>query len=225
MASKTTENRKCYGQFCPMATALDVIGDRWTILLLRELLGGAARFNELQEGLPGIAKNLLADRLRRLERDGIVRRVRAHNAVLYALTERGAAARTAVEELAFWGATLEPIEPPRHPRSIRAIAMALQAWLARAGDALPDSRHVVELDIDGEHIQIVLDARPTATAGSSTDADARVRLTRSTMSEFLSGRPIDEERFVCVSGSEDARAALLRALGVRTSTPEVEHEA
>jgi len=95
-----------------MATALDVIGDRWTILILRELLGGAARFHELQEGLPGIAKNLLTDRLRRLEGDGIVRRVRSHNAVLYALTERGAAARAAVEALGFWGATLEPVVPP-----------------------------------------------------------------------------------------------------------------
>ena len=213
MASETTENRKCYGQFCPMATALDVIGDRWTILILRELLGGAARFCELQDGLPGIAKNLLTDRLRRLESDGIVRRVRSHNAVLYALTERGAAARTAVEELAFWGASLEPIEPPRHPRSIRAIAMALQALLARAGEALPDARHVIELEIDGEHIQIVLDARPTATAGSSTDADARVRVPRSTMSDFLLGRSFDQKHFVLASGDEAARTALLRALG------------
>jgi DNA-binding HxlR family transcriptional regulator len=213
MATKATENRKCYGQFCPMATALDVIGDRWTILLLRELLGGAARFSDLQEGLPGIAKNLLTERLRRLESDGIVRRVRSHNAVLYALTEQGAAARTAVEELAFWGATLEPIEAPRHPRSIRAIAMALQALLARAGDSLPDARRVVELEIDGEHIQIVLDARPTATAGSSTDADARIRVPRSTMSDFLLGQSLEEERFTLASGDEDARAAVLRALG------------
>ncbi len=225
MPSRPTENRKCYGQFCPMATALDFIGDRWTILIIRELLGGAARFYELQEGLPGIAKNLLADRLRRLERDGIVRRVRAHNAVLYALTERGAAARTAVEELAFWGASLEPIEPPRHPRSIRAIAMALQALLARAGDALPDARHVVELDIDGEHIQIVLDARPSATVGSSTDADARVLLPRSAMSEFLGGRRIDEKCLVLVSGSELARTALLRAFRITPGALEVEHEA
>ena len=95
MDVQDARNRKCYGQFCPMATALDIIGDRWTLLLLRELLGGAARFQDLYEGLPSIAKNLLTDRLRRLESDGIVRRVRSHNAVLYALTERGTAARTA----------------------------------------------------------------------------------------------------------------------------------
>ena len=213
MASRKPRNRKCYGQLCPMATALDVIGDRWTILILRELLGGAARFQDLQEGLPGIPKNLLTERLRRLEGDGVVRRVRSHHAVLYALTERGAAARTAVEELGFWGAALEPVVPPRHPRSVRAIAMALQAVLARAGEALPHARHVIELEVDGEHIQIVLDARPSVTAGPSTDADARIRVPRPTMSDFLLGRSFDKRRFVHVSGDKSARTALIRALG------------
>jgi DNA-binding HxlR family transcriptional regulator len=219
MVSREAQNRKCYGQFCPMATALDVIGDRWTILMIRELLGGAARFQELQEGLPGIAKNLLADRLRRLESDGIVRRVRSHGVVRYALTERGAAARTAVEELAFWGATLQSIAPPQHKRSIRAIAMALQAVLSRAGQALPDARHVIELEIDGEHIEILLDARPSATARPSTDADARMRVPRSTMSDFLLGLSFDEKRFALVSGNEAARAALIGALGAMSTQP------
>ena len=64
---------------CPLSTALDFVGDRWTILILRELLGGSARFQELRDGLPGIASNLLTERLRRLESDGIIRRVRAHS--------------------------------------------------------------------------------------------------------------------------------------------------
>ena len=219
MAPRRVQDRKCYGQFCPMATALDVIGDRWTILILRELLGGAARFHELQEGLPGIAKNLLTNRLRRLEGDGIVRRVRSHNAVLYALTERGAAVRPALEAIGFWGASLEPVVPPQHPRSIRAIAMALQAVLVRAGDALPDVRHVIELEIDGEHLQIVLDARPSASAGPSTDADARIRVPRATMSDFLLGRSFDKKRFVHISGNRASRTALIRALGTMATTP------
>jgi DNA-binding HxlR family transcriptional regulator len=218
MSSRTAENRKCYGQFCPMATALDVIGDRWTILIIRELLGGAARFQELQDGLQGIPKNLLADRLRRLESDGIVRRVRSHNSMLYALTETGAAARRAVEELGFWGAMIEPIAPPKHRRSIRAIAMALQAMLMRAGDALPDAPHVIELEIDGEHIQILLGPRPTATAGPCTDADACIRVPRQTMSDFLLGQSFDRKRFVLTSGDEAARAALIRALGAMATT-------
>ena len=213
MASEKALDRKCYEQLCPMATALDVIGDRWTILIIRELLGGAARFNELQEGLPGIAKNLLTERLRRLESDGVVRRVGSQNVMRYALTERGAAARTAVEELGFWGAMLEPLAPPRHKRSIRAIAMALQAVLSRAGDALPDARHVIELELDAQHIQIVLDRRPSATAGPATDADARIRVPRSAMSDFLLGQSFDKKAFVLVSGDKTARSALLRAFG------------
>ena len=66
MPPKTSQGRKSYLQFCPVARALDVVGDRWTLLMLRELLGGPARFNELQAGLPGIAKNLLTARLRQL---------------------------------------------------------------------------------------------------------------------------------------------------------------
>ena len=120
MSVLDAENRKCYGQFCPMATALDVIGDRWTILILRELLGGAARFQDLHEGLPGIAKNLLTDRLRRLEADGLVRRVRSHNAALYTLSERGAATRALLEELAFWGATLGSSDSLSRARKARS---------------------------------------------------------------------------------------------------------
>jgi len=197
-----------------MARALDVVGDRWTILILRELLGGAARFQDLHEGLPGIAKNLLTERLRRLESDGIVERVRSHGVTLYALTERGAAARTALEELAFWGAKLDPIAPPQHPRSIRAIAMALHALLAKAGDALPNEGQVVELKIDDEVMQIVLGARSSASVRPTTDADARVRVPRSAMADFLSGQSLDADRFVLVSGDENARTALLRSLGI-----------
>jgi len=133
--------------------------------------------------------------------------------MLYALTETGAEARHAVEDLGFWGAMLEPIAPPQHPRSIRAIAMALQAVLSRAGDALPDARQVIELEIDGEHIQIVLDTRPSATTGPCTDADACLRVPRETMSDFLLGRSFDTKRFVLTSGDKAARTALIGALG------------
>lgn len=211
MPSRAQE-RKCYEQACPMATALDIVGDRWTILILRELLGGPARFHELYDGLPGIARNLLTDRLRRLEGDAIVRRVSAHNATLYALTDLGATIRPALEELGLWGARLRRVAPARHGRSIRAIAMALQAILVRAGDALPVDPSVIELEVGGEHIEIHLGPRPTVTARPSTDADTRMRASRAAVSDFLSGRSFAESRFAYVSGDAAARAALLRAL-------------
>src|SRR5258708_35294085 len=69
---------RTYGQYCSVAKALDVVGDRWTLLIVRELLlQGPCRYTDLKSGLPGIATNLLADRLRELERAGLVRREEA----------------------------------------------------------------------------------------------------------------------------------------------------
>ncbi len=210
-------DRKSYYQVCPLATALDYIGDRWTILILRELLGGSARFSELRDGLPGIATNLLTERLQRLEADGLVRRIDAHNSVLYALTEQGAGIRTALEELGFWGARLGRLTPPQHERSIRAIAMALQSILVRARDALPVNRMVVELEVEGKYIEVILDRRPTATARLSTEPDARVRTTTAGMSAVLLGRAFDETTFQHLSGDQNATSHLIRAVNWNSS--------
>jgi DNA-binding HxlR family transcriptional regulator len=215
MDEKTDINpdRKSYNQVCPMATALDIIGDRWTILILRELLGGAARFHELRDGLPGIATNLLAARLRRLEADGVVRRIQAHNTVLYALTEQGATVRLTLEELGFWGARLQQrVAPAVHERSIRAIAMALQSILVRAGDALPAERLVLELDVNGEYLEAILDQRPTVTARLSTEPDARVRASTQGISAFLLGQAFDDSTFTHVSGNEAATKRFVATL-------------
>ncbi len=217
MASKNTQDRKSYGQLCPMATALDVIGDRWTPLILRELLGGPARFNELQQGLPGIAKNLLTSRLRRLEADGIIRRTTSHATTLYALTDQGATIRPVLEQLAFWGAKLTRPTPAEHNRSVRAIAMALQAILTRSAQATASEPLVIELEIDGEPVDMVLGPRPTATARPSTEPNARVQVAASTMAAFFGGASVDAELFILTAGDRAARTALLRTLGLKVS--------
>jgi DNA-binding HxlR family transcriptional regulator len=205
-------HRKCYGQACTITTALDVAGDRWTLLILRELLGGPARFQDLLDGLPGIAKNLLSSRLKRLEHDELVRRTDAQGASLYALTEVGAGIRPALEELGFWGVGLPRVAPAVHTRSIRAIAMAIQAILSRAGQALPAGRSVIELDVDGEHIEIVLGPEPTAIARLSTGANASISVSRPAMSEVLVGRSADPDDFQLVSGDASIPSTLLSAM-------------
>jgi DNA-binding HxlR family transcriptional regulator len=99
---------RSYGQYCALAKALDVVGDRWTLLIVRELmLRGACRYTDLRHGLPGIATNLLADRLRELEKAGIVRREDAPPPVattLFHLTPRGEQLAPVVEALGRWGA-------------------------------------------------------------------------------------------------------------------------
>lgn len=218
MANNTEAPRKCYGQACPVGTALDVAGDRWTFLLLRELLGGPARFQELFDGLPGIARNLLTSRLRRLELDGIVHRINAHGAALYALTPLGEAARPVVEQLGFWGAQLRPVAPVRHERSIRAIAMALQAILSRGRGLAEAAARTILLEVDGEHAEIILGAKPAATVRLTHSADAHISVPGDVVSAFLSGRGLDTAGFTLVSGEPEVRAALLEALGGRPAT-------
>src|SRR5260370_24464751 len=86
--------RRLYGELCPIALALEVVGERWALLVLRELFAGPKRFTDLAEGLPGVGTSVLSERLRQLENDGLVSRRRLGppaRAQVYALTARGAA--------------------------------------------------------------------------------------------------------------------------------------
>ena len=98
---------RSYGQYCSVAKALDVVGDRWTLLVIRELaLQGPCRYTDLRNGLPGIATNLLADRLHDLESAGLVRREEAAPPVattLFHLTEAGAQLEPVLDALGGWG--------------------------------------------------------------------------------------------------------------------------
>lgn len=93
---------KTYGQYCGLAKALDHIGDRWTLLIVRELLIGPRRYSQIRAALTGIATNLLADRLRSLHADGII--IRHDPDGTYELTEIGRGLEPVVHDLVRWGA-------------------------------------------------------------------------------------------------------------------------
>jgi DNA-binding HxlR family transcriptional regulator len=93
-----------YGQFCPVAKAMEVLDERWTLLVVRELLAGSTRFNELRRGVPKMSPALLAKRLRSLERGGVVRRYEVDGHPGYRLTQAGEELRPLVESLGIWGA-------------------------------------------------------------------------------------------------------------------------
>ncbi len=100
-------------QHCPVARSLDILGDRWTLLVIRDLGLGRTKFGEFLDSLEGISPNLLSDRLKRLEDAAIVTRVfysehppRAE----YQLTEKGEALRPVIEAIYAWGARWEPAE-------------------------------------------------------------------------------------------------------------------
>ncbi len=92
-----------YGQFCPVAKAMEVLDERWTLLVVRELLLGSTHFNELRRGVPRMSPALLTKRLRSLERAGVVRRTELDGRSAYHLTESGRELSTIVDALGAWG--------------------------------------------------------------------------------------------------------------------------
>jgi DNA-binding HxlR family transcriptional regulator len=133
---------RSYGQYCSVAKALDVIGDRWNLLIVRELLlRGRCRYTDLLHGLPGIATNLLVDRLRDLEQAGVVSREEAPPpiaATLFRLTPRGEELRGVLMELGRWGALL--MADPMGDGAFRShwLQVPVELFLSdRAPDAAP----------------------------------------------------------------------------------------
>lgn len=99
-------SRRSYDQYCAVARALDAVGERWSLLIVRELLGGPRRYTDLHADLPGVSTDILASRLKQLESEGLVLRRRLErpaNATVYELTERGTALRGVVTALGEWG--------------------------------------------------------------------------------------------------------------------------
>jgi DNA-binding HxlR family transcriptional regulator len=124
---------KTYDQYCPVAATLDVVGERWTLLIVRELLGGPLRYTDLQTALRGIPPNLLAERLRDLEAQGLVeKQVLPPPAArtVFALTEDGRALDRVVRDLARWG--LRRLEPPAATDRVHGDAAARAGLIAFA---------------------------------------------------------------------------------------------
>jgi DNA-binding HxlR family transcriptional regulator len=135
-----------YAQYCPVAKATEILGDRWTLLIMREMLGGASGFNELQRGLPGISRSVLTDRMRALERAEVIeRRTGPTGRTLdYGLTPAGRDLEPVVQALGEWGATWSVTDP----RPDELDPYLLVVWMARHVDRaqLPRDRIVVQFD-------------------------------------------------------------------------------
>ncbi|WP_145738354.1 winged helix-turn-helix transcriptional regulator [Saccharopolyspora dendranthemae] len=142
---------RSYGQFCALARSLDVVGERWTLLIVRELLPGPMRYTELKTSLNGIATNLLAERLRTMETNGIVERRLEGSGVAYALTRRGAELRAPMEALGRWGAPLLATGRGDDAFQPRWLTLALPALLRGASASLP-----VELGIETDGFLMAL---------------------------------------------------------------------
>jgi DNA-binding HxlR family transcriptional regulator len=159
--------RRTYGQYCALARAFDVVGERWTPLLLRELAVGPRRYADLLDGLPGVSPSLLSQRLRELEDEGVVRRSflppPAARAV-YELTGDGLELATALLPLARWG--LRRLGPRREDETFSLTWVLLFLREAADTDAARGVHDLYEFHVDDHVFHVVVDdGRIDAQAG------------------------------------------------------------
>lgn len=151
---------RSYEQYCGLAYALDIVGERWTLLIVRELMPGPRRFRDLIEGLPGISTNLLAGRLKSLEQQGIIcRRVLPPPAgsTVYELTPLGQALEKTLLELGKWGSRFVP------PSAENAVLLPVGSYALTLKTffrpELAEGVHeIYELRIDDEVLQVQIEA-------------------------------------------------------------------
>ncbi len=169
--------KRMYGQLCPIARSLDVLGERWTLLIVRELLLGPKRFKELLTLLPATGTNRLAERLQLLERSGVITRRAVPGATelrAYELTEYGERLRPLLVGLAAWGAEL-PLDSDVDPDTARADLLALYLTENDSPEAVAGLRETYEFHVGDEVFHVtVADGRahtrsgPTPTAADLT---------------------------------------------------------
>jgi DNA-binding HxlR family transcriptional regulator len=196
-----------YGQFCPLAKALDVLGERWTLLIVRELLSGPKRFTDLRKGLAGLATDLLAARLRDLQEAGVIIRRDVPPptpATVYELTERGIALKPAILELARWGRPLL-----RNPADDRLPDSALLLGLEAAfhPEAAVGLDETYDLEVDGERVTVLVhDGTVDVTSGGASEhVTVRIVTDRQGFMELARGQVGDRLR---IEGDADALARL-----------------
>jgi DNA-binding HxlR family transcriptional regulator len=201
---------KQYRQFCSVARALDVLGDRWAMLVVRELLLGPKRYTDLRDGLPGVGTNVLAVRLRELEEAGIITREklpRPAATTVYALTEDGMELRPVVDELARWGLRL--MDRPARDDSLRNGWLMYSVAVSTPAAALPE-RGEVQVNVDGEpHTLVVRGGRVGAHHGAAASPIAVIETSRRALFQLATGQvrcqELEQAERIAVDG--DTRAA------------------
>jgi DNA-binding HxlR family transcriptional regulator len=164
---------RSYGQFCGLARALDLVGERWAMLIVRDLLVGPKRFTDLRRGLPRIPTNILTTRLKELEQAGLVtRRVlpRPGGAVVYDLTEYGRDLEDVVLRLGRWGARSLGLPRPGEIITADSMVMALRAMFRPVAAAGVRARFELRLGDVVLHARVA-DGRLDAGTGPLHDAD------------------------------------------------------
>lgn len=180
--------RRSYDDGCGIARALDVVGERWALLVIRELLLGPKRFSDLRAGLPGVSANILADRLRELDESGVLVRRKLQppaGSWVYELTDRGRGLEQVILDLGSWG--LRSTSPPDGAEiGVDSVMLSLRS---RFAPEAAKGRHAeYELRL-GEYLFAVVvdDGRLNVARGSADHADAVIETTPHGLDSMVSG--------------------------------------
>jgi DNA-binding HxlR family transcriptional regulator len=205
--------RRSYDQYCPLARGLDVIGERWTVLIIRELLAGPRRYTDLHADLPGVSTDVLAARLKEMEQDGLITHHRLAPpaaAAVYELAPRGRDLLPALTALADWGAA--GLAQRRPTDALRAHWFAIPLMRQLADLAAPCTGIVsVQLDEGAFHV-LISDAGPGYAHGPAEHPDARLTLDAGTCLALLQDPAALREMMKTGQVSIDGDSSLARAL-------------
>jgi DNA-binding HxlR family transcriptional regulator len=205
---------RTYGDGCGMAHALDLVGERWALLVVRELLLGPKRFTDLRAGLPNASPNVLSQRLRELEQATIVRRRKLPppaGSSVYELTEWGRELEAVLQRLGLW-AMQSPSFPHGAPVGADSVMLAMRTFFDAEAATNVDARFELRLGDDTFHI-VIADGRMELGRGAAGAPDAVIETGADTLASLLwEGRELADARRageVAVSGDADAAARLV----------------
>lgn len=222
-----TMTSRSYHQLCGLAYALDLVGERWTLLLVRELAAGPRRFKDLLDGLPGISTNLLAERLKSLEQHGLIQRrvlpAPAGSAV-YELTERGQALEPTLLELGRWGSQFVPLSGgDATVLRLGSYALTLKTFFRPELAEGVDETYAVEIDNEALQVQIA-EGQIRVWQGETRGAGAVFRSDMPSFLGLLRGQIQPEEAvargLVRVEGDAGALRRFLQICGLAGSHAE-----
>jgi DNA-binding HxlR family transcriptional regulator/putative sterol carrier protein len=202
--------KRSYDEGCAVAHGLDLIGERWALLVVRELLLGPKRFTDLRAGLPGVSADVLTQRLRELQQSGVVRRRKLAppaGAWIYELTEWGAELEPVVTQLGRWSSR-SPAMPHDAPIGADSVVLSLRALFDPRTASGLDTTVALHLD-DNQFLARVRDGHLDVRRGAADQPDATLTTSPHTLAAVLSHRrdSIDAQRAGEVTVDGDAQAA------------------
>ncbi len=224
-------SKRSYNQYCAVARALDIVGERWTLLLVRELLMGPKRFKDLLEGLPGIGTNLLTARLKDLERYGLVQRATLPppaGSKVYELTELGRLLEPVLAALGRWG--LEFLDTPNQEDDFRPAWAMVAMHYALKPEAASGLQETYEFHIDEEAFHLrVKDGEVEALQGPAVEPDLVVRGGTQAFLALATGQVEPEEALdsgeIRIEGDQETLARCVEVLGLsRTPKEKTGHQ-